>query len=124
MLPEPVYLVSITRRGEDEGWMVITNTGATNIPLATFRVDSRKGGLGAGSWGADSLPPGGCLVAVRENRQDGDLPPAAACSQVGSIAVVENSNSGIFKDDITVSYNGQAAGSCGKDQGICAVRLQ
>lgn len=124
VLPDPIYLVSITRRGEDEGWIVITNTGATSIPLATFRVDSRKGSLSAGSWGAESLPPGGCLVAIRENRQSAGLPPAAACSQAGTTAVVDNSNSAIFKEEITVSFGGQAAGSCGKEQYACGVRLQ
>ncbi len=117
--------LSIQRRGEDQGWMVIINRGNNDVPLATFRIDSRKGSLSASSWGVDRLPPGGCLLARREDRRNkGEgLPDGVACGQVGPTAWVSNPDSGIFKEAIAISYDGQQIASCAKDERSCAVVL-
>lgn len=99
--------------------MVITNTGGTDLPLASLRVDGKKISLGAGSWGTETLPPGGCLVT----RSEGSQGEGVGCSQAGATAWLDNPSSGIFKEAITITYGGQVAGSCGKDAQTCAVGL-
>jgi hypothetical protein len=119
--PLTAYELLINRRGEDKSYLLLTNTGNTNLPLGDLTLQAGKVKIQGSAWGSSQLGPGACAIALKADRRGNSLPGGVNCKPVGDIVDIPNSQAGIFKDLLEVFFQGQPVGSCGLDKTSCTV---
>lgn len=131
--PKPVtYKFQIHRRGEDKGYLVITNTGSMEIPAALLTLQTDKARLDGSVWGVDQIAPGECVLARKKPKGNGEKEKGKAkeeevntnnlgCDSVGIDVQIERELESIFKERLTIYYEDEPVGGCGKDQQLCGI---
>lgn len=131
---EPVtYKFQIHRRGEDKGYFVITNTGSMEIPVALLTLQSDKARLDGAAWDVDHISPGECLLAHKKGKgkpkkdkgigEEGNT-DNLGCDSVGIDLQIDRDLESILKDSLTIYYENEPVGGCGKDQQLCGISFK
>jgi serine/threonine protein kinase len=114
------YQILINRKGEDQGYILLTNLGSTAIPLAelTLRVEKRQ--VSAEAWGIEQLPSGACVLAWKDEKGNSDV-IGSTCQQSGKTLTFTKKLEEVFKGKLDIYWGDEKIGSCAKEESPCQI---
>jgi serine/threonine protein kinase len=115
-----MYQLEINRQGKNIGYLVLSNTGVTDIPVYDLSLRLDKSVLSGSDWGVQQLTPGYCLLAWKADHKGNDgLPKGVTCKLSGQTVAVSKTQEGVFREQLEVFSGDQWIGTCDRDQTLC-----
>jgi serine/threonine protein kinase len=110
-------------RCEDEGCLVVENTGSVSFPMPGLNLKGKESSLAGGAWGVFSLQPGQCVKVVKDEKWSGKIPEGVTCQNVGHPLMREGKES-FWDNSFTVYYQDHKVADCMKKGSWCEVLVQ
>lgn len=116
------YLLQLTQC-EEEGCVLVRNTGSRAFPLPELTLSGKDGSLSGAEWGVDLLMPGQCVIVVKNEEWLDEADGNESCELVGHPLLREGKKR-FWENGFSVKYEDQQVGACEKKQRQCDVTIK
>jgi hypothetical protein len=109
-------------RCEEEGCLVVANTGSAPFPLEGLMLRGKDAGLSGEQWDVETLQPGQCVKVVKSEEWVKRMPEDLSCEVVGEIPEREGKDR-FWNRSFTIFYEDEDVVDCMKSGDWCEVLI-
>ena len=109
-------------RCEDEGCLLVANTGSESFPLPDLFLQGKESSLSGKEWGVNPLKPGQCVKIIENEEWIRRMPKDVTCEIVGHPLMREGENR-FWEGTFTVFFEDQKVVDCSKKGRMCEVHV-